>query len=197
MATIVLLWLSDTLRHYGIVLVPAVLGLGIWLRHAARTPRGRELLDRWKLKAPVAGKIVLGAAVSRFCRVLGTLLRNGVPLLRALEISSDSAGNVVLARAIRSSGENISSGETLSAPLAQCGLIPDAIMAMISVAEESNNLDNVLINIADGLDRKTNRQLDMMVRLVEPVMLLVMGCVILFVLVALLLPVFEMSATMS
>jgi general secretion pathway protein F/type IV pilus assembly protein PilC len=81
--------------------------------------------------------------------------------------------------------------------LADCGLIPKPIMAMISVAEESNNLDTVLVSIADGLDRKISRQLDIMVRLVEPVMLLVMGTVILFVLVALLLPVFDMSATVS
>jgi len=149
------------------------------------------------LKMPVAGPIFLNSAVSRFCRVLGTLLKNGVPLLKALQIGSDSAGNKVLARAIQASAENISSGESLSRPLAQCGLIPKAIMAMISVAEESNNLDTVLVSVADTLDRKISRQLDIMVRLVEPVMLLLMGTVILFVLVALLLPVFDMSATIS
>ena len=155
------------------------------------------LIDRWKLKIPVAGPIFLNYAVSRFCRVLGTLLRNGVPLLKSLEISSESAGNLVLAQAITHSAENISTGNTLSRPLADCGLIPRTVMAMISVAEESNNLDNVLVSIADGIDRKTARQLDIMVRLVEPVMLLVMGVVILFVLTALLLPIFDMSAALG
>ncbi len=196
-ATVALLGLSDFLGRYGLYLA-GVAGLaGWWLKRAAATPRGRRFVDRWKLKLPVAGRIFLHSAVSRFCRVLGTLLRNGVPLLKALEISSESAGNKLLGEAIRASAENISSGETLAAPLAQCGLIPRPIMAMITVAEESNNLDAVLVNIADGLDRKIARQLDIMVRLVEPVLLLTMGTVILFILVALLLPVFEMSATVG
>jgi len=120
-----------------------------------------------------------------------------VPILRALEISAESTGNQILAEAITKSAENISSGETLSRPLADCGLIPAPIMAMISVAEESNNLDNVLVSIAETIDRKTAQQLEIMVRLIEPVMLLVMGTVILLVMVALLLPVFEMSTTMG
>jgi type II secretory pathway component PulF len=196
--TVWLLWLSDTLGSvYGILLLVALAGVGVWLRVQLVTPRGRLLADRWKLKLPVAGKIFLGFALSRFCRILGTLLRNGVPLLKSLRISSDSTGNQVLAGAILDSAENISSGETLSRPLAQCGIIPRPIMAMISVAEESNNLENVLIKIADGIDRQMDRQLDMMVRLLEPLMLLIMACVILFVLVALLLPVFEMSTAIG
>ncbi len=196
-ATVTLLWISDTLGRYGLFLAGALTLAVLWLRQAARTERGRLIADRLKLRIPVAGPIFLNSAVSRFCRVLGTLLKNGVPLLKALHIGSDSAGNKVLARAIRASAENISSGESLSRPLAECGLIPRPIMAMISVAEESNSLDTVLVSIADGLDRKISRQLDIMVRLVEPIMLLAMGCVILFVLVALLLPVFDMSATVS
>ncbi|NLY00446.1 MAG: type II secretion system F family protein [Rhodopirellula sp.] len=196
-ATVVLLGMSDGLSRYGLFLIGVAVAAIAWGRRWAAAEKSRMLIDRWKLKIPVAGKIYLGFAVSRFCRVLGTLLKNGVSLLRALEISSDSAGNRVLAEAIRASAENISSGETLSRPLAACGLIPRPVMAMISVAEESNNLDAVLINVADGIDRTTSRQLDIMVRLAEPALLMVMGGVILFVLVALLLPVFEMSANMS
>jgi general secretion pathway protein F/type IV pilus assembly protein PilC len=196
-ATVTLLWISDTLGRYGLFIFGALAAAVLWLRQAARTERGRLIADRLKLKIPVAGPIFLNSAVSRFCRVLGTLLKNGVPLLKALNIGSDSAGNKVLAQAVRASAENISSGESLSQPLAACGLIPRPIMAMISVAEESNNLDAVLVSIADGLDRKISRQLDIMVRLVEPIMLLAMGTVILFVLVALLLPVFDMSTTVG
>ena len=148
--TVVLLAISDVAEHFGPFLLAIAIGALMWLQHWLGSRRGRLLKDRWKLKIPVAGKIFLGAAVSRFCRVLGTLLQNGVPLLRALEISSDSAGNAVLAQAIRDSAENISAGETLSRPLAECGLIPRPVMAMISVAEQSNKLDEVLIHIADG-----------------------------------------------
>ena len=161
------------------------------------TERGRLLVDRWKLRIPVAGPIFHGYAVSRFCRILGTLLRNGVPLLKALDISSESAGNRVLAQAIRDSKENVSAGETLSRPLAECGLVPKPVMAMIRVAEEANNLDEVLVSIADGIDRKTARQMDVMVRLAEPAMLLIMGVLVGFVLVALLLPIFDTITTMG
>lgn len=197
MATVMLLGLSNFLGKYGVFVAAGVAALVFWLRKLAASTKGRWLVDRWKLKIPVAGPIFLNYAVSRFCRVLGTLLRNGVPLLKSLEISSESAGNVVLAKAIRDSAENISTGNTLSRPLANCGLIPRPVMAMITVAEESNNLENVLINIAEGIDRKTARQLDVMVRLVEPMMLLIMGAVILFVLTALLMPIFDMSAAIG
>jgi len=196
-ATVVLLGISDVLRKYGLLLALGAAGLGYWLRRYAASDRGRLLIDRLKLRIPVAGKIFLGYSVSRFCRILGTLLGNGVPILKALEISSESTGNRVLAQAILASGETISAGEKLSGPLAECGVIPRPVMAMIAVAEESNSLDDVLVNIADGIDRKTGRQLDLMVRMIEPLMLLVMGVVIMFVLIALLLPVFEMSTMMA
>ena len=196
-ATVALLWLSDFLGRFGIFVGIAVFGLLALLRRWAATSAGRQKIDGVKTKVPVFGSIFMNSAVSRFCRILGTLLRNGVPMLKALEISSDSSGNVVLGQAIRQSAENISSGETLSSPLSKCGLIPANVMAMISIAEEANNLERVLGNIADGIDKKVSRQLDSMVRLIEPALLMVMGGAVLFVIVALLLPVFEMSTSMS
>lgn len=195
--TVILLGLSDFLGKYGLVLAAAVGGLAFWFRRLAQAERGRLWIDRWKLKIPLAGPIFHGYAVSRFCRILGTLLKNGVPLLRSLEISSESAGNRVLAGAIRDSAENVSAGETLSEPLAACGLIPRPVMAMIHVAEQANNLDQVLVSIADGIDRRTARQIDVMVRMAEPAMLLVMGALIGFVLVALLLPLFDTMTMMG
>ena len=195
--TVILLWLSDFLGRFGIVVAMGVAGLIALARRWAASPNGRQKLDGIKTKVPVFGPIVLNSAVSRFCRILGTLLRNGVPMLKALEISSDSAGNIVLGDAIRKSAENISAGESLSTPLTKCGLIPSNIMAMISIAEEANNLEKVLSNVADDIDKKVARQLDTMVRLIEPALLMVMGGAVLFVIVALLLPVFEMSTSMS
>lgn len=196
--TVILLALSAFLGSWkGLVLAAVLTGVGMVVKNRLKSPDAQFSVDNWKIKLPLAGQIFLNGAISRFCRVLGTLLQNGVPLLRALEISSDATGNLVLAKAIRSSAENVSSGNTLSRPLSDCGLLPRPVMAMISIAEESNNLENVLINIADGIDRKLGRQLEMMVRLLEPAMLMVMGAVVLFVLVALLLPVFEMSQAMG
>lgn len=195
--TIILLWLSDFLGRFGLFVGAAAAGMVVLVRRWAASPKGRETIDGIRTRIPVFGPIALNSAVSRFCRILGTLLRNGVPMLKALEISSDSSGNVVLGQAIRKSAENISAGESLSSPLARCGLIPAGIMAMISIAEEANNLEQVLGNVASGIDKKVARQLDTMVRLIEPAMLMIMGSVILFIIVAMLLPVFEMSSSMG
>jgi type II secretory pathway component PulF len=196
-ATIALLAISDFIGRFGVVLAIAIASAVIGFRYWARTADGRLWIDRTKIRVPVFGPIFLNSAVSRFCRILGTLMRNGVPLLKALDVSSDSAGNVVLSSAIRKSSENISSGETLSGPLSESGLIPSNIMAMITIAEESNNLEKVLHNVANTVDRKISRQLDTMVRLIEPALLVVLGGAVLFVIVALLLPVFEMSTQMG
>ncbi|MBL4883662.1 MAG: type II secretion system F family protein [Planctomycetaceae bacterium] len=196
-ATVVLLWLSEFLGKYGLLILGAAAGGIYGLKRWATTPKGREWIDSKKTTLPVFGSIFLNGAVSRFCRILGTLLRNGVPMLKALEISSESSGNVMLGKAIRDAAENISAGETLSEPLSKSGLIPGNVMAMISIAEEANNLEQVLNNIADKIDKKVARQLDTMVRLIEPALLMVMGSAVLFVIVALLLPVFEMSTSMS
>jgi general secretion pathway protein F/type IV pilus assembly protein PilC len=102
----------------------------------------------------------------------------------------------VLSIAIEQASENISSGESLAAPLAASGQFPRAVVEMITVAEESNTLDRVLVDVADSLERRTARELDLMVRLLEPIMLLVMAAVVLLVVVALLLPVIKMSSTL-
>ena len=188
-----LLWTSDMMKNYGLFLLAAAVGGFIFLRRQMQTERGRLIADQWKIKMPVFGSVILSLAVARFCRVLGTLLKNGVPILRALEISSGSTGNKVLSGAVQSAAANISSGQSLAKPLAASGLFPKSVVEMISVAEEANNLERVLIGIADGLERRTHRQLDLAVRLLEPAMLLVMGSVILVVVLALLLPVFQMS----
>jgi general secretion pathway protein F/type IV pilus assembly protein PilC len=161
------------------------------------TDGGRTWLDRTKLRLPVVGKIFRSLAVARFCRVLGTLLGHGVPILRALEVSSEAAGNRVLAGAAVAASENISAGETLAQPLSRCGHFPETVVEMIAVAEESNRLEHVLVDIADSLERRTFRQLDLAVRLLEPVLLLVMAAVVLVVAVALLLPMFKMSGSIG
>lgn len=143
------------------------------------------------------GPIFQSFAVARFCRVLGTLLHNGVPILKALEISREAAGNKVLSQAIADASENISSGQSLAKPLAASGHFPKIVVEMISVAEESNTLDKVLVELADGLEKRTTRQLDLMVRLLEPIMLVVLAGVILVVVIALLVPVIKMSQTLG
>lgn len=145
------------------------------------------------LSLPLWGDLLRQAAVSRFCRILGTLLSNNVPLIRSLEISASSIDNSLMELAINHAAQNVSSGESLSQPLTQSGLIPPATMAIIRVAEESNSLDRVLLKIADSIDKMTQRRLDILVRMIEPVMLLLIAAAVLFILLGLLLPVYDMS----
>jgi general secretion pathway protein F/type IV pilus assembly protein PilC len=193
--TDMLLSLSNVLRTYGIFIVAGVVILGMIVRSRLQSEEGRAWLDRWRLKVPMVSNIYLSLAVSRFCRVLGTLLNGGVPIVRSLEISADSTGNRVLSTAIREAAENISAGESLAAPLSASGQFPPDVVEMIAVGEQSNNLESVLPHIADTLERDTWRRLDLFVRLLEPVMLLVLAAVVLLVVIALLVPVLKMSMT--
>jgi general secretion pathway protein F/type IV pilus assembly protein PilC len=192
-----LLWFSGFVRGYGVFLVVIAAVAMVVFRYQLQTDAGRRWADRWKIKLPILGPIFLSLAVGRFCRVLGTLLRNGVPILRALDISKDASGNKILSEAIADAAENITSGESLSGPLSMSGHFPRNVTEMLSVAEESNTLDDVLINISDGLEKQTVRRLDLMVKLIEPLMLMIMAFIILIVVVALLLPIMKMGNVME
>ncbi len=158
---------------------------------------GREWADRWKLRLPLFGGIFLSLSLARFTRILGTMLHNGIPILRALTIAKDSTGNRVLARAIAASAENVTAGQTLAEPLRKCGYFPPDVVEMIAVAEEANALEKVLIDVSESLDKRTSRRMELMVKLLEPLMLLVMAGVVLVVVMGLLLPVFKMGSTVG
>jgi type II secretory pathway component PulF len=196
-ATDMLLWVSDTSRSPAmLVILPIVAAIGFFAYVRLQNPAGRRFADLVRIKTPFMGPIFLAFAVARFCRVLGTLLHNGVPILKALEISREAAGNRVLTEAIAKASENISSGQSLAGPLASSGHFPKMVVEMIAVAEESNTLDTVLIGLADDLEKRTSRQLDLLVRLLEPIMLIVLAGVVLMVVIALLVPVIKMSQTL-
>lgn len=158
-----------------------------------QSPEGRRLVDEWKLKVPGLGGILQSLAVARFSRMLGTLLKNGVPILQSLRIAKDASGNMVLAEAIGNAADNVSSGQSLAVPLRASGQFSKDLIEMIAVGEEANNLENVLIGVADNLEKRTSRRIDMVVRLLEPMMLLAMAGVVVFIVMALLLPVIKMS----
>ncbi|MFN5951888.1 MAG: type II secretion system F family protein [Pirellulaceae bacterium] len=195
--TVALLTLSQGLMRFGWIIPLVVFGAVVGIRRFLASDWGRFQFDRWKLKIPVLGSIFHDAAVSRACRILGTLLHNGVPLLKSLSISSESTGNRLLEKAMRDSAQNITSGDTLSKPLAASGLIPPQIMAMIRIAEESNTLDDVLVKVSDRIDQKIERKLEVMVRMIEPLMLVLIGGMVMFVIVGVLLPVFELNSTVG
>jgi general secretion pathway protein F/type IV pilus assembly protein PilC len=192
-ATTALLNLSHAVQYYGWLML---LALGVGGAFAVRWlqgDQGRRQFDELRLRMVGVGQVTRSLGIARFCRVLGTLLKNGVPLLNSLRIAKDATGNRVLSDAIGEAAEHVSSGKSLARPLMESKEFPQDIIEMISVGEEANNLEQVLINIADKMERTTNRQLDLVVRLLEPAMLVVMAGIILFVVVALMLPMLSSS----
>jgi general secretion pathway protein F/type IV pilus assembly protein PilC len=161
------------------------------------TDRGRVLFEKLKLRAPVMGNIVTMVAICRFCRILGTMLHNGVPILQALRISKDSAGNQVLSDAIEQAADSVKKGAALSAPLADSGLFPPAVVDMIAVAEESNSLETVLVQIAETNEARTARRIDLAVRILEPILLVIMASLVFCILFAILLPILTMGSAVQ
>ncbi|MGL4593274.1 MAG: type II secretion system F family protein [Thermoguttaceae bacterium] len=189
-----LLFVSHQAKYVIASVIPLFIIFFIWFSRWNRTEKGRRSTDRIKLRLPVIGRVYEGFAVARFCRVLGTLLRNGVPIVKALEISGDATGNKILAGAISKASEEICSGSRLAGPLAASGSFPRSVVEMIAVAEESNTLDSVLIDIANFAEKRNWRSLDLAVRFIEPIMLIILGIVVLVLVMALILPIFSMSS---
>ncbi len=193
-ATVALLAVSNELQRRGWIILIAIPVLFVFLQKQFEAEAGRRRFDELRLKIIGIGNVVRSLAIARFCRVLGTLLHNGVPILNSLRIAKDATGNRVLSDAIGEAAEHVSSGRSLAQPLAECRQFPVDVIEMIAVGEEANNLEQVLVTIADKMERQTNRQLDLVVRLLEPLMLVIMAGVILFVLLALMLPIFNSSS---
>lgn len=195
-ATQALMSASGFFQQYWVPCLLVLAGVAWAVVHWASTPTGREQLDRLRLRVPLLGRIVRLLAVARFCRILGTLLRSGVPVLRALAIAQDAAGNSVLRQAVQEAAEQVQQGRSLAGPLGASGQFPEDVIEMIAVGEEANNLEQVLIDIAETIERRTARLLDALVRLLEPLLLIFMAGMVLFVVIALLGPILQSSSIM-
>jgi general secretion pathway protein F len=184
---------SDLLTQHAGLLVAMLFLLGVGLVAFARSEVGGTLRERLRLSLPLLGKLNRSVSVARFCRILGTMLHNGVPILRALDISKDATGSAILAGQIEHAAENVRAGEPLAEPFRDSGIFSPDVIEMIAVAEESNQMDTVLVRIADTVERRTNRQVDTVMRLIEPLILVVLAGTIGFVAVGLMYPMFLVS----
>ena len=189
--TTVLLSFSAFLQTWGLPILFVVGGAIITARSLIPLTALRLLRDRMSLQMKGIGPVVQSLAIARFCRVLGTLLENGVPMLKSLAIAREATGNRVLSEAIAMASDNIRAGKSLAAPLAASGHFPPDVLEMLSVAEQSNQLESVLIKLADRLEARSQQRLDMLLKLLEPLMMIVMAVIVGFLVVALLMPVFE------
>ena len=195
--TEVLFGASIVLRQYWYLVALALAGGIALLWTSMASESNRRLFEKWQMKIPVAGTALRMLAITRFCRILGTMLANGVPMLQALKISKDATGSKLLGEHIALAAESVRDGKALAGPLAAGGMFPEQIIAMIAVAEESNKLEKVLLQIADTVERRTNRQVDTAVRLIEPLILCAVAAGIGFLALGLLLPIFTLASSLG
>jgi len=192
--TILLIGVSRFLETFWWVIVAGLIGAFVALKYfLSKTQKGRTLLDRTLLALPVIGPMNRKMAVARFSRTLGTLLESGVPLLASLEIVRNIVGNSLISAAIQKAGNDVREGQNLSAPLARSGLFPTIAVEMISVGEQSGNLEPMLYRIAEAYEKEVESSITMLTSLLEPIMILVMGLAVGFIVVSILLPIFEMN----
>jgi type II secretory pathway component PulF len=191
--TLILLRVSGFLHAYWPAVLIGVAGVAAGLKWYSRSPGGRVFFDQAKLKLPALGPVFLASALSRFARTLGTLVKSGVSLLPALKIVEHTIGNLVLARLIARVSEETRGGDSLAAPLRKLGVFPRTVIQMISVGEESGTLDDMLLKVAEIQEREMRAKTKTLVSLLAPALILIVGAVVGFMVIALLLPIFKMS----
>jgi general secretion pathway protein F len=192
--TILLIAVSGFFKSYWwIVAIVAAVVLSSVRYAFTKTTRGQHLWDKIKLTAPLFGAVHQKMAVARFSRTLGTLLQSGVPLLAAMDIVRNVVDNCLIADALQTASREVEEGQGLSKSLAKNGFFPPIVIEMISVGEHSGNLEPMLYRVADSYEKEVEASVIMMTSLLEPAMILLMGLVVGFIVVSVLLPIFEMN----
>jgi general secretion pathway protein F len=193
LVTRMLIGLSSFLADYWWVFLVVCAGGVLGCARLLRTPQGREWYDRFLLRLPWIGRLLQRLSVARMARTLGTLLASGVPLLSALDIVTHLVQNTLLRRALEEARAGVQEGESLAAPLKRSGLFPALLIQMIAVGERSGELEGLLAHAAEAYDEEVATSLSRLTSLLEPLTILVMGGVVLFIVLAILLPIFELN----
>lgn len=189
--TQVILAISNFLQSNFIYLLVALAGLVFGFIYWVKTPNGRAIFDTAILKAPIFGNLIRKSSIARFTRTLGTLLSSGVSILDALDITAKTAGNTVIANAIRKSVLSIAEGDTITGPLRESGVFPPMVTQMISVGEKTGGLDDMLSKIADFYDEEVDAAVGALTSVIEPIIIVFMGIIIGGILIAMYLPMFD------
>jgi type IV pilus assembly protein PilC len=195
--TLLVIGISEFMQKYIILMIVAAIA-GAWgLKKYYATPPGRLQIDTLALKLPVAGDLIRKIAVAQFTRTFGTLLQSGVPIMEGLEIVARIAGNKVVENAILSARTSVGEGKSLSEPLGTTGVFPPMVVQMINVGEATGALDAMLSKIADFYDDEVDTAVATLTSLLEPVLMVFLGTVIGFVVIAMYLPIFKMASVIG
>jgi general secretion pathway protein F len=191
--TQLLIGLSSLISDWWFLVIPAIFGMVIGFRAWKSSPTGRARWDRFWLKVPVMGNLARKVAIARFAKTLATMLASGVPLLRALDIVKSILGNTVLMKVVEDAKESIKEGESIAAPLKRSGQFPPIVTHMIAVGERSGQLEQMLENVASAYEVEVDLAIGRLTTLLEPMMILMMGGSVGFVLFSVLTPIMEMN----
>lgn len=189
--TMILVKMSEAIRGFWWLILIILVGILYGYRAFASTPMGRLQIDKIKLKLPIFGLLTRKLAVARFTRTLGTLISSGVPILQALDIVGDTAGNSVVSRAVKNTRASIKEGETIARPLSESEVFPPMVVQMIAVGEETGALDSMLNKIADFYDEEVSSTVEALTSMIEPIMIVFMGMMIGGIIISLYLPMFK------
>ncbi len=191
--TVLLITITDILRDYWWLLLLLLIGSIFGIRTALRQPSIRISWDRQKFSMPLVGKIVRSSSAARYANTLSILTGAGVPLVEAMNIASEVVGNTWLRRALENSTQTVSEGMSLKVSLEQVGQFPPMLLHMVGSGEQSGELDTMLARVANYQQAEVERFVSTLVKMFEPMMLLIMGAVVLFIVMAVLLPILSMN----
>ncbi|WP_447977838.1 type II secretion system F family protein [Candidatus Nitrospira bockiana] len=189
--------LSEFMQAYIIYMIAGLIGIIFAVKRYYRTPNGRLVIDRLLLRLPVFGDLIRKASVAKFTRTLGTLITSGVPIMDGLMITAKTAGNKIVEAAILDARQSISAGRTLADPLSKNDVFPKMVTHMISVGESTGALDAMLGKIADFYDDEVDQAVASLTSLLEPMMMVFLGTVIGFIVIAMYLPIFKMASVIG
>jgi general secretion pathway protein F len=195
--TVILITISNFISSYWMLLLLMIVGTIAAIMYALSTKRGRRFYDTWLLRMPYIGGTVTRVLCARFSRTLATMLQSGVQLLPALASVKHVITNALLADAVEESRTSIREGHGMTHPLAQSGLFPPLLIEMIRVGERTGEVESMLERVADTYEREVERSLNQLTTLLEPLMTLAMAGIILFMMLAILLPIFQLNQLMK
>ncbi|MGE3153940.1 MAG: type II secretion system F family protein [Nitrospiraceae bacterium] len=189
--------LSNFMKNYILFMIAGAIAAIVALKRYYKTSNGKLRIDRFLLRTPIFGDLIRKAAVAKFTRTLGTLITSGVPLLEGLAICAKTAGNKIIELAIMEARVSISGGKTIAEPLSKSNVFPKMVTHMIAVGESTGALDNMLGKIADFYDDEVDQAVAALTSLLEPVMMVFLGTIIGFIVIAMYLPIFQMASAIG
>jgi len=195
--TRILIGISDIFRHYFLWLVGILIILSFLFKRYIGTEKGRFNFDRSKLKTPVLGSLFRKLAVAKFSRTFSTLVKSGVSILNALEIVSKTSGNKVIEQSVMSCSKAVRDGEPISRPLSKGGIFPPMVCRMISVGEQTGQLEKMLSKIADFYDEQVDTATSALTSMIEPLVIAFLGIIIGGIVISLFLPIFKITELIS